>query len=140
MKNTGTAIVAILIVVGAIALFSGILEGIFPAQQASPLAQEFVGPTQPVNTFPITTLGELKDQKQKLDVISATTDIVAKEYDEKIGASQQAYNKLIGTIDNPGLFGAAISALLAGYLTKLYKDKTMYSEVEVEKIKKETNE
>lgn len=135
MKNTGSALVIAVVIIGAVALFSGVIEGIFPAPQASPLAQEFVGPELPINNFPLTTLGELKNQKQKLDVIEATTDIVAAEYDEKISGSQNAYNKLIGTIDNPGLLGAGIAALLAGYATALYKNKTLYSETEVAAIR-----
>lgn len=128
--KAGSVLVIALVVIAAVAMFSGVIEGIFPAQQSSKLAQTFVSPDGTVDIFPITTLGSLKNQKQKLDVLVATADIVGKEYEDKIGTAQKTYDKFIGTIDNPGLFGAAIAALLSGYLTKLYKDKTLYSEGE----------
>lgn len=135
MRRFGTVLVAILVVLAAAVMFTGVLEQVWPAPQASSLAQQFVNPGEKVDKFPFTTLGNLKGQKQELQVIEATTSIIQKEYDEKIAGSQKAYDKLIGTIDNPGLLGSGIAALLAGYAVALYKNKTMYSETEVTEIK-----
>lgn len=131
LQKTGSALVIVLVIAAGVVLFTGALESIWPAPQSSPVAQQFVNPGKPVDAFPFTTLGKLKNQKQRLNVIEATTSIIQKEYDKKIGASQNAYDKLIGTIDNPGLLGSGMAALLAAYGMAMYKNKTLYSEVEV---------
>lgn len=135
LRKSGIALVAALVILAAVTLFSGVLEQVWPASQSSGLAQKLVEPSKKVDNFPFTTLGKLKNQKQKLAVIDATVGIVNKEYEAKIGLSQGAYDKLVGTMNNPGLFGSAIFALLAGYGVRIYDKNTMYDEREVEIIK-----
>jgi len=136
MKRTGVALVAILIIVASVALLSGVFEAFWPANQSSPVAQQLIEPGKPVNTFPITFLGDLKNQQKKVDVISATVGVVKGEYDEKVNKAQAAYDKLIGTIDKPGLLGTGAAALLAMYATALYKNGQLYNKSEVEEAVK----
>ncbi len=135
IKKTGAALVGLLIVLAAIVAFSGALKPLWPSAQSSPTAQHTADPSKPIDTFPITFLGTLKNQKTKVDVVEATVGIVQKEYNEKISASEDSYNKIIGTIDSPGIFGTGLAALLTMYGTAMYKNKTMWNEQEVNAIK-----
>lgn len=121
IKKTGAALITILILIVGLAAVTGVLEQVWPAAQPSPTAQQLIAPTKPVNTFPMTTLGKLKNKKQRLDVIAATTAIVRNEFELKIAKSQSAY--------------AAIAAVAAAYFMSIYKNKTMYSEQEVAEIR-----
>lgn len=121
VKKAGSVLITILIIVVGLAAVTGVLEQVWPAAQPSPTAQQLIAPTRPINTFPMTTLGKLKNKKQRLDVIAATTAIVQNEFQLKIAKSQSAY--------------AAIAAVAAAYFMSIYKNKTMYSENEVEKIR-----
>lgn len=113
-KKLGSALIGILIIVLGIAAVTGLLEQVWPAAQPSPVAQRLITPKEKVNTFPLTFLGKLKNQKQELDVIEATTKIVQQEFELKIAQSQAAYS--------------SIAALAAAYVMMLYKNQTMYSE------------
>lgn len=125
LKKTGEVLIGILLVVTAVAILSGCITGFWPAEQLSGTAQRFIEPSKDADTFPITTLGNIKDKKQKLEVIKATADIVTKEIYDKAKASQDVYN----------LMTPIAAAMLSFYLTSLYKNRTMYSETEVTEIK-----
>jgi len=140
LRQTGSVLVIVLVAVAAVAVFSGVLERVWPASQISPVTQQLLNPGQPVNTFPITTLGNIKDKKVQLEVQKATVGIIDSELSLREKASQIAYDKLVGSINSPGILGAVLLAGLTGIGTNLYKNKTMYNEQEVDKIKKEISE
>jgi hypothetical protein len=125
LKKTGVALLGILLIVAAVAVLTGVATHVLPAIQLSDVAQKFIEPSKAVSTFPITTLGSLKNKKQRLEVIKATVEIVDKEMTEKTEQSQQVYDYLT----------PVAAALLSLYLTNLYKNRTMYSEAEVKEIK-----
>lgn len=135
MKKVGTVLVAVLLIVAALAVVTGVIESVWVANQVSPVAQQFVNPDVKPSTFPITTLTSLKNQKQKLEVIKATTVVVDKEYADKIAGSQASYDKLIGTVSNPGVLGAVALAALTMYGTNLYNKNKLYTADEVKAIK-----
>lgn len=119
------ALVVILIVVAAVAILTGVAEYVCPAPRLSDVAQQFIEPDKKVNTFPITTLGALKNDKQKLEIIKVTTDVVSKEMGEKIEQSQKVYDYAT----------PLAAALLSFYITSVYKNKTLYTEAEIQEIK-----
>lgn len=123
MKKFGFATLFVIAIIAALALATGVLEQVWPAAQPSTIAQRLVSPTEKINTFPITTLANIKDQKQRLEVIDATTKIVRGEFELKIQQSQAAYS--------------TVAAMLSAYGMALYKKQTMYSEDEVKAIKEE---
>jgi hypothetical protein len=135
LKKTGTALVAILAIVAVVVVFSGVLERVWIAPQVSPVVQATLSPDKPVNYFPITTLGQIKDKKVQLEMLKVTTGIIDAELNLKAATSQATYDSLIGTINSPGLFGAVLLATATGFVTSAYKNKTMYSENEVTEIK-----
>lgn len=122
VKKAGAALVTVLIIILGVAAVTGVLEQVWPAAQPSGVAQQLIAPNEKVNTFPLTTLGKLKNKKQRLNVIEATTKIVQNEFELKIAQSQTAYS--------------AIAAIASAYFMALYKNRTMYSEQEVTDIKK----
>ena len=125
LRKTGNVLVIALIFVGAVVALSGALKSVFPAEQSSEVAQQLISPNEKVNTFPITTLGKLKNKEQKLAVIDATTKIVQKEFNAKIEQSQTAYTSVV----------ALLSAIASAYGTTLYNKAKMYTEEEVQVIK-----
>jgi hypothetical protein len=129
LKKTGEIFIGILLVVAAVAILTGVATHIFPAVQLSDVAQKFIEPNKNVNTFPITTLGNIKNKKLRLEVIKATAKIVENEMDDKTNQSEDIYKYMI----------PAALALFSSYLTNLYKNKTMYSEQEVTEIKNGTS-
>ncbi|MCJ7828766.1 MAG: hypothetical protein MUP81_03375 [Dehalococcoidia bacterium] len=131
IKRTGviTAALTIILAIAAAAvavLWTAVGRQITPAPQLSPTGQKLIAPTEKVNTSWFTTLGKLEDQKQQLQVLDATVQIVKQEFDFKISLGQAAYAAI----------AAALSAYASAHATVLYKNKTMYSETEVTEIKK----
>ncbi len=129
VKKSGTVLVAVIVIIAVVAMFSGVFETVWPAPRSSPVAQELIG--QPANTFPITTLGKLKNEQKKVEVLSATVGVVKGEYDDKINKAQAAYDKLVGSIDKPGMLGTIAVGLMAMYGTALYKNNQLYTLAEV---------
>jgi hypothetical protein len=129
LKKTGAIFIGILLVVAAVAILTGVATHILPAVQLSDVSQKFIEPNKNVNTFPITTLGTLKNKRQRLEVIKATAEIVDKEMAVKEAASQKVYDYMT----------PLAAALLSFYLTTMYKNRTMYSEQEVTEIKNGTS-
>lgn len=134
-KRVGFALVAILIIVAAVAVFSGVLERFYIAPQLSPTTQQVINPDRPVSKSPFTTLGTLKDAQVKLDVTKATVGIVDSELKDKTNQSQVAYNSLFGSLSNPGLFGAILLAAATGIATNAYNKSKLYTPDQVKLVK-----
>lgn len=135
-KRTGEALVAILIVIAALVVGTGVVKQIWPAEQLSSTAQYVIDPKGPVQEFPFTTLGSLKNSKVKLDVTKATINVVDAEVNEKIGASQSAYDSLIGDFKQPGILGLGLFATISAIGTHMYDKSKMYSVEEVRLVEK----
>lgn len=150
IKKPGTILVAILVVVATLAVATGLLEAVWPAPQASVAAQMYADPNKPLSKSLLTTLGALKNQRQKVQIVyindaldikakmeknEALYDFALQDYQVRIEQSQRAFDEWIGTKSNPGVFGTMIFGALMASLTKLHSNATMYSELEVEKIK-----
>jgi heme/copper-type cytochrome/quinol oxidase subunit 4 len=136
MKKTGFALVAILVVVAVVVVFSGVLQKAIPLPQLSPTSQQILNPDEKVNKFPVTFLGDLKDKKVKLDSVKAQLGIVDTELTEKIGQGQEVYNQVFGTIKNPGIVGDGLLMVLTAVGTWLAAKSKLYTPDEVKLIQK----
>ncbi len=134
-KELGIALISVLVIIAAVVMFGGALERFMPAPQLSETAQRVIDPAKPVNKFPFTSLGKLKDEQVKLDVKKAEIGVVDKELKEKTDTAQATANTIFGSVEKPGLVGTGVLALLAAIGTRIYDKTKMYSAEEVKLIK-----
>jgi hypothetical protein len=146
-NRKGSALLIVLAVIAVLAIATGCVNQLWPAERPSAAVTSYVG--EPTGGFPITTLGNAKATKQKVQVKHVTTmidlkaaldkddaiyNIAMDELNLRIQASQAMYDKYVGTPEAPGLLGSVLFAALAGLGVHTYNKNTMYSEAEVKAL------
>jgi hypothetical protein len=148
-RTKGSVLVIVMVVVAVLAIATGCVNQFWPTEKPSAAVSQYVGePT--TGGLPITTLGNAKATKQKvqakhvitaielkaaMDKDDAMYALVTEELNLRIAAAQQMYDKYVGTPEAPGLIGSLLFASLAGLGVNIYNKKTMYSEAEVAAMK-----
>jgi hypothetical protein len=135
MKNAGFATIAILAVIAVIVVFSGVLKPLMPVEQLSPTAQKFLNPDAEVSNFPITIYGNVKNNQIAIDMLKARIGVVDDELTKKAKEVEATYDKLIGTINQPGIFGSIALMAATAFITKKYQESKLYTPEEVKKVK-----
>lgn len=138
-----------------VALFLGgcVLNSFWPAS-INPMAKQYIGDSNGISPLPIgknaSNLANakiLRDQVEKkhvetqqellmkMNVDNSVYNIIMAAINLSIKRAEESFNTLIGSFQQPGWLGA----IALSWLMKLWKDSTLYSQTEVDEIKKNGN-
>jgi hypothetical protein len=126
-------------------VFSGCLEQFWPAAQPSLTTVKYANEDPAKYGLPITTIGNIKKLETKiaethlekqlrlqseLDIDSGVHSLVKAETEIIRTEAQQQYQKVIGTLDSPGVLWTVLTALGGSGLTATVLRKIWYTEEE----------